>query len=117
ETEHPVSGGSSSCSLAQRGLDFRNRGFVAGDHAQVLDPRLDGMRVGIVKPWEDGFAAQINLAAAPDGKMEHVVIGARGEKAAAGDSHRLGARQERVYRPDVAVVEDEFGFGALQRQI
>ena len=46
--------------------------------------------------------------------MQYIAVGAHRQKPTAADGHGLSARHSWIYRPEIAVVEDQVGFHALE---
>ena len=74
------------------------------------------MRVGIDESRKNSLSTQIDLFAQAGREAQHFVVGAHRENTTAADGHRLGAWQVVVHGPDVAVIKNQFGFDASNRE-
>ena len=72
------------------------------------------MSVRVNETWEDRFLAQVDFAAAAGREMQDIVVRAHCNKSPFADGNGLGARQTGISAPEIAVVEDEIGFGSLE---
>jgi hypothetical protein len=72
------------------------------------------MSVRVNETWEDRFLAQVDFAAAARREMQDIVVRAHCNKSAFAEGNGLGASETGINGPEIAVVEDEIGFGPLE---
>src|SRR5579872_1057809 len=72
--------------------------------------------VSVDEAGENGLSAKINFPAESGGKVQDFRIGADSENPATADGNRLSAGKLVVYGPDVAVIQNQFGFDARERE-
>ena len=113
EAQHPFSGRRFRCSFAQRLQDVGNGAQIAIHHAQVRKASLRGMRVRIDEAGQHRLSAQIKFFRIAGGERQQFVIRSDGEKSSAGNGHGLRSRLTRIDCPDVSVVKNKFGLGAV----
>ena len=92
--------------LAQRGLDLRDRIFVAGDVPQVLHAGLAGMGVGVIEPRQHELPMRVNDARARTGERFYLGARADGGNAVAGDRDGFRGRTLRLHGVDRGVDDD-----------
>src|ERR1700674_645826 len=71
------------------------------------------MRVRIDESRQHRLSAQVNFLRIASGARQHFVVRADREKPSAGNGHGLRSRLARIDCPDVSVVENKFGLGAV----
>ncbi len=71
------------------------------------------MGVSVDEAGQDGLAAEVDLPGVAGGQSEDFVVGSDGKEASVGDGDGLSFGLVCVDGPEVSVVEDEFGLGAV----